>query len=223
MVALRFPGIPPTLLQGLADLLNSIPNPFSDRSSVEVLSHPSGLVFSLDDGKAGYSFCKNTWGAENDVEVFRNFLQDPIQSLYMPVAYEVAEVSAIDTILANYVGIVGTVVATKIDWISYKPAGKTLLILKLPREAVATLYAKQGGTLTTRVKGTAASLRQIATLRPIVPEEAADDEVIYRAFAIQYGRDAYEQAMAAHASVLREVVAKPNLGISLGPLAVWTP
>lgn len=222
MVALRFPGIPPTLLHTLSSLLET-PNPFSDYESVEVLSHSAGLVFSLDDGKRGYSFCRNIWGVENDVEIFQCFLQDPIQTLYMPVVYEVANVSAIETLLANYVGIVGADVASKIDWISYKPADKTLLILRLPREAVAALYAKQGGTLTTRVRGSAGSLRQIATLRPIVPEDAGDHEVVHRAFAIQYGRDAYEQAQAAHVSVLREVIAKPDLGISLGPLAVWTP
>ena len=220
MVALRFPGIPPALLQDLADLLNG-PSPFSDRRSVEVLSHPEGLVFCLDDGESGYSFCRNT-GAENDVALFRQFLQDPIQSLYMPVAYEVPSSDVVPVILANYAGIVGSA-ATKIDWITHKVAGKTLLLLKLPREAVASLYAKQGGTLTTRVRGTAGALRQIATLRPIVPEDALDTDEVHRAFAIQYGRDAYDQAMAAHASVLREVVAKPNLGISLGPLAVWTP
>jgi hypothetical protein len=220
MVTLRFPGIPSALLRDLTDLLNRVPNPFSDRNSVEVLSHPEGLVFLVDE--ITYSFCKNTWGAENDVSLFRYFLQDPIQSLYMPVAYEVNSVDVIQEILNNYAGIVGSA-AAKIDWISYKIAGKTLLLLRLPREAVATLYAKEGGTLTTRVKGTVGALRQVVTLRPIIPEDAADEDEIHRAFAIQYGKDAYDQAKAAHASILREVISKPDLGISLGPLAVWTP
>lgn len=221
MVSLQFSGVPPALLQDLTNLLNSVPNSLSEQRSVEVQSHPEGLVFCLDNGESGYSFCRNT-GAENDVALFRQFLQDPIQSLYMPVAYEIASPSVVPSILANYAGIVGSV-ANKIDWIIHKVAGKTLLLLRIPREAVATMYAPQGGTLTTRVRGTAGALRQIATLKPIVPEEAGADDEVHRAFAIEYGRDAYVQAMAAHGSVLREVIAKPNLGICIGPLAVWTP
>ncbi len=227
MVSLRFPGIPPALLQTLTTLLNEHPNPFSDCKQVEVLSHPEGLVFVLDGEEGGISFCRNTWGAENDVAIFRRFLQDPLQFLYMPVAYELTSTadirSARKEILDRYVGIVGATAAAKIDWLIFERHGKTLLLLRLPREVVGTLYGNQGGTLTTRVHGSAGSLRGITTLRPIVPEDAADTEEIHRAFAIQYGRDAYQQAAAAHASILREVISKPNLGISVGPFAVWTP
>ncbi len=223
MVSLRFPGIPPALLQTLTTLLNEQPNPFSECKQVEVLSHPEGLVFVLDGEEGGISFCRNTWGAENDVAIFRYFLQDSIQFLYMPVAYEVATPAIRKEILDRYVGIVGASAAAKIDWLVLERHGKTLLLLRLPREVVGALYGSQGGTLTTRVRGAAGSLRKITTLRPIVPEDAAEEDEIHRAFAIQYGRDAYQQAVAAHASILREVISKPNLGICVGPFAVWTP
>ena len=223
---LVFEGLPPTLLASLIEEVKNAKFPvFAGFSHVEVLRHPVGLVFRLEQGKAGYSFCRSV-GSANDVETFRHFLQDPIQTLYMPIAYEVKSASedVVQGILEKYQRY-GAAHAAKIDWIWYESrAGKHLLIMRIPKEIVRGMMYREGGVLSTQVRGPVSAIRQLPVLAKIVPEDAKDGEVMHRAFVTPYtGAEQYEQCVAIHDAAFREVVGAGPMGISIGPVAAWIP
>lgn len=245
-ITLVFSGLPPTLVATLQKEVNAAKTrPFLSATHVEVLRCPEGLVFRMDEGKGGYSFCRhvgvaspqgkseprssNTSRGENDIDTFRYFLQDPIQSLYMPIAYEAKTASheVVQDILGRYATFGKAV--SKIDRIWYTRAGKDpLLLMRIPKEIVQGMMARYGGVLATQVRGPVAALRRLPVLAKIVPEDAKDDEVMHRAFVTPYtsanaeGTE-YEQCLAIHQAALREVIAAGPCGITLGPVAVWTP
>lgn len=225
-ITLVFSGLPPTLVATLQEEVNAAKTrPFLNATHVEVLRCPEGLVFRMDEGKGGYSFCRG----ENDIETFRHFLHDPIQSLYMPIAYEAKTPSddVVQGILGRYAKFGNAV--HKIDWLWYARAGKdALLLMRIPKEIVQGMMARYGGVLATQVRGPVAALRRLPVLAKIVPEEAEDGEVMHRAFVTPYtsanadGAE-YDQCMAIHQAALREVIAAGPCGLTLGPVAVWTP
>lgn len=227
-IQLVFSGLPPALLAELeADLNRTKGHPFQGRQQVEVLRCPAGLVFRLDEGKGGYSFCKGD--KDKDIDTFRNFLHDPIHTLYMPITYEVKERrEEIVLEMVERYKTYGAKAAAKIDWMWWERNGKQLVILRVPKEIVAAMICRQGGTLATQVRGPVAALRGLPVLGRIVPEEAQEGEVLHRAFVTPYTASdacpaAYDQCMAIHQAALREVVGLPGCGITLGPIAVWTP
>lgn len=228
MVTLVFSGLGPALVAELQDELNAakVP-PFGNVTHVEVISHPEGIVFRLEEGKGGYSFCRNCGGL-NEVEVFRHFLQDPVQGLYMPITYEVKErdESVVHGIVEKYAKY-GASHAAKIDWIWYERKGKCLLVMRVPKEIVCGLMHRYGGVLTTQVRGPVTVLRELPVLGKIVPQDAQEGEVMHRAFVTPYngseGGAEYEQCMAIHQAAVREVVAAEPCGISIGPVATWSP
>ncbi len=229
---LVFSGMPAPIVTDLEEVMHrSTTHPLVGLEVVEVISHAEGIVFRLNEGAAGYSFCRNVWGAENDAQIFRHFLQDPVQSLYMHIPYEVKEQDeetfkdVARGILERYQNY-GSQHAAKIDWLRYQKApGKSLLILRVPKEILEAMMAAHGGLLTTTVRGTAAALRQVPVLAQIVPAEAKDEERLQRAFVTQYqgGAAEREQCLAVHQAAIREVVAAKDLGICIGPIAVWSP
>lgn len=228
-ITLVFLGLPPALVASLQEEVNAAKTrPFLNATHVEVLRCPEGLVFRMDEGKGGYSFCRYH-AYQNDVETFRHFLHDPIQSLYMPIAYEVGKPSdtVVQGILERYAAFGNAV--SKIDWIWFRRAGKdALLLMRIPKEIVQGMMARYGGVLSTQVRGPVAALRRLPVLAKIVPEEAVDGEVMHRAFVTPYSSTKtdgaeYEQCMAIHQAALREVIAAGPCGITLGPVATWTP
>jgi hypothetical protein len=143
----------------------------------------------------------------------------------MPIAYEVKEPSeeVVQGILKRYETF-GVQHAAKIDWIWYETRGRHLLILRIPKEIVRGMMLHEGGTLSTSVRGPVAAIRELPVLGRIVPEEAKDGEVMHRAFVTSYAsREQYEQCRAIHDAALREVIAAGSVGISIGPVGVWTP
>lgn len=223
---LVFSGLPPALVAELETELNTT-HAFPGRNHVEVLRHPEGLVFRLDEGKGGYSFCRQNG---NDAETFRNFLHDPVQTRYMPITYEVKERNdEIVLEIRERYQVYGVQHAAKIDWMWYERNGHNLLILRIPKEIVQAMIQRQGGVLSTQVRGPVAALRNLPVLSKIVPEDAKENEVMHRAFVTPYttaegstGTE-YDQCMAIHQAALREVIAAAGSGITIGPIAVWTP
>ncbi len=227
-VTLLFAGLPPALVAELQDATNAAKTrPFLNAKHVEVLRSPEGLVFRMDQGEGGFSFCRHA--GENDVETFRHFLHYPIQSLYMPIVYDVKDRSSevVQGILERYAKY-GAHHAAKIDWIWYDYEGKNLLVMRIPKEIVQGMMHRFGGVLATQVRGPVAALRQLPVISKIVPEDAADGEIMHRAFVTPYssakGDGAeYEQCLAIHQAAVREVIGAGPMGVSIGPVAVWTP
>jgi hypothetical protein len=226
-ITLAFSGLPPALVAELQDATNAAKTrPFLNAVHVEVLRCTEGLVFRMDKGEGGFSFCR---GCENDVETFRNFLHDPIQSLYMPIVYDVKERTdaVVQSILDRYANY-GAQHAAKIDWIWYEYEGKQLLIMRIPKEIVQGMMHRFGGVLSTQVRGSCAALRQLPVISKIVPEDAVDEEIMHRAFVTPYtsakgdGTE-YDQCLAIHQAAVREVIEAGPMGVSIGPVGVWTP
>jgi hypothetical protein len=226
-LTLVFSGISPILLKELETELNATKtHAFLGREHVEVIPCTDGLVFRLDEGKGGYSFCRYKG---TDAETFRNFLQDPIQTRYMPITYEVKEKKELTIvgILERY-QMYGAKHAAKIDWMWHSYAGRHMVIMRIPKEIVAAMIQREGGVLSTQVRGPVEVLRKLPVLGRIVPEDAKEGEMMHRAFVTPYTAskecpDAYDQCMAIHQAALREVVGLPASRVSLGPIGVWTP
>jgi len=221
---LFFEGLSSTIVDILTEELKIARSPvFAGFSQIEVFRHSAGLVFRLESGKAGYSFCRDT--GLGDITTFRDFIHDPVQSLYMPIAYDVKEPSSevVRGILEKYETF-GAHHAAKIDWIWYESRGRHLLIMRIPKEIIRAMILLEGGTLSTSVRGPVGAIRNLPVLGKIVPAEANDNEHMHRAFVTSYtGPDQYEQSLAVHHAALREVIGAGSLGISIGPIAVWTP
>ena len=222
---LVFFGLLPDLHKELEDELNKT-KAFGPETHVEVIRHKEGLVFRLDEGKRGYSFCRHV--GDTDSETFRHFLHDPTQLQYMPIAYEVKEPSeaVVQGILERYQNY-GARHAAKIDWIWFQREGRHLLLMRLPKEIIKGLMCRYGGTLSTQVRGPAKVLRTLPIISKIVPEEATDYEIMHRAFVTPYTASSetgteYEQCLAIHQAAIQEIALAKPAGLSIGPTR-WMP
>lgn len=201
-------------------------HPLAQKESIEVHPHTEGLVVQYEDG---FSFCRRTHVDQTDTDVFRSFLNNPAETRYMPVTYEIDESpSTVDTILRTYEEKYG--IHRNIDSLVYQKGNKgnkgnkgskRFLIVKVPQEIIVEMMRNQGGTLFTYVQGPAASLRLLPSIRPLIPDSVEDSEVVRRVFATQYGEQQYEAANAYHQQVLSEVIANPNKAIRIGPIGLW--
>jgi len=222
---LKFPGIPPALKQQLMAEA-AADGPFKNAEEVEVIPHTDGLVFkqSGSEGGGGFAFCKRPHGDENDVEVFRAYIQNPAYRRYMPVTYEIGEDPTLpEKVVGQFREKFSAKAVAKIDWLTHRDEGKLLLILTLPEELVFAMFHPNGGQIVSTFKGKAGALRKIQMLAPLIPETTAEDEVVRRVFGTQYGAGGYQKALAFHWQTVQELAAKPNMGISFGPVGIWVP
>jgi hypothetical protein len=221
---LIFPGIPPALK---AELLKEMATsgPFRDEEDeVEVFPQESCLIFKH---KQGYSFCKRPHGHENDVETFRAYLKDRVHRRYMPITYEIGEDPSLpEKVIGQFREKFSGATVDKIQWMVHREHSggeKLFLILQIPEELVFALFHENGGQIVSTFKGKAGALRKIQMLAPLIPETTAEDEVVRRVFGTQYGAGGYQKALAFHWQTVQELAAKPNMGISFGPVGIWVP
>jgi hypothetical protein len=217
---LIFPGIPPALK---AELLKEMyaEGPFKDDDEVDLLPQESGLVFKHTQG---FSFCKRPRGDENDVETFRAYLKNRVYSRYMPVTYEIGEDPTLpEKVIGQFREKFSPAAVDKIQWMTHKGEGKLFLILQIPEELVFAMFHPNGGQIVSTFRGKAGALRKIQMLAPLIPETAAEDEIVRRVFGTQYGAGGYQKALAFHWQTVQELAAKPNMGISFGPVGIWVP
>ncbi len=215
---LTFSGIPPVLRETLEKETAESLCPLADQQEVEVLHTADFLLFKCP---TGFFFTPHT--GTSDVETYRDYLKNPHTRRYMPVAYEVDDVSVSDKLMAEFANKYSASTCEKIMRTSYVEDGKQLLLFLLPHEIVKAIFHKTGGQLLTTYSGSLGALRKIPTLAPSIPEGGEDDLRIRRVFATPYKAGEYDAAMAIHQQVVSDVIASPNGGISLGPLAVWSP
>jgi hypothetical protein len=96
--------------------------------------------------------------------------------------------------------------------------GKQLMLVKFPSCVVRDMLEPSGGLLKTGYRGSKASLMQIPTLVRFgqIPEDGN-----YSMFVTEYKEHQYYAAKRIHYDILREVISRPNLGITLNPIALW--
>lgn len=107
--------------------------------------------------------------------------------------------------------------AKQIDHHMYFYDNKKLMLVKFPPSVLRFTMAPSGGILKTSYKGSIESLKQIPTLHKFVSTESDVTSV----FATQYSEGNLPIVQRIHYDIMREVLAKPNLGICIGPIAVW--
>jgi hypothetical protein len=113
--------------------------------------------------------------------------------------------------------------ARKIDTYLGHLNDRIFLLAKFPPDVMKLLFEAKGGLLKTGFKGPRESLLQIPTLTKYLDFKETDDPApIESIFATDYKEGNYEYTLAVHYDILKDVVNKPNLGITLCPIAAWT-
>jgi hypothetical protein len=112
----------------------------------------------------------------------------------------------------------GAKMAKMIDHIVLTFRGQRLMLVKFPSCVVRHMLAPSGGVLRSEFSGPVESLKSIQVLEKMatLPEEGK-----IGVFATEYKEHQYMLARSIHNALLREVVAKPGLGITLHRIAVW--
>ncbi len=100
--------------------------------------------------------------------------------------------------------------------------GKQLMLVKFPSSVLRHMLEPTGGFLRTGFSGLRGNLRQIPTLVQFCQIPSGDDsDFVKSVIATEYKEEHYHAAKSVHYNILREVVTRPNLGITLKPFAVW--
>jgi hypothetical protein len=87
---------------------------------------------------------------------------------------------------------------------------------------IKQLFEQQGGILRTGFKGPYSSLIKVPTLTNYFEFAEYPESDITHVFATEYTKGNYEHTRSAHYQLLQEVINRPNLGITLSPVADWT-
>jgi hypothetical protein len=86
------------------------------------------------------------------------------------------------------------------------------------------MMSPSGGIMKTVLTGPTESLKQIPTLVKMGNiQESKQQERVSSVFVTEYGKDMYQTVHQIHYDLVREVLAKPNLGITIDPFAIWDP
>jgi hypothetical protein len=128
--------------------------------------------------------------------------------------------TVVDKLLTRFQESYGVKLARQIDHYIYFYDSKKLMLVKFSPSVLRFTMAPSGGTLKTTYKGSIESLKQIPTLCKFVNEVAVQEDTP-AVFATQYSEGSLPIVARIHYDIVREVIAKPNLGICIGPVAVW--
>lgn len=142
---------------------------------------------------------------------------------YLCTVFEVDrdDPTVVDKLRTRFVEVHGQKLARTIDDCVVQHKGKTLMIVKFPAGVVRHMLASSGGgLLQTCIHGSRSALAQLPTLVKFnkVP---AEEDATRTMFVTQYNDGQYLAAQNIHCDILREVLARPHLGITLSPFMAW--
>lgn len=217
----EFSGVPETEWSALQKELESSNVPLNTKQTLRIHSRDGYLLFEYEDG---LSFYRCTTDSQSPLEIFQDYLKNPIIPRYMPATYEIdADNTVPQKVLDQFQEHYGWRAAQHINWMTTEWQGRHLLMILIPQEIVAAMMREQGGNLVSNIRGPAGSLRAIPTMKPLIPETVPDKEIVRRLFATQYGKDQYASAFQFHSELVKEVIMSSESGISLGPIGAWYP
>lgn len=196
------------------------------------LNHPlhketlDGEVFVTEDNgflvyhsAAGFYFNR----IQNNIE---ETLYEDIKNSreYLCTAFEIAvdDESVKKKLLNRFQESYGTKYYNMIEHHSLNYGGKYIMLVKFPTCVVRQIFAKTGGHMRTIVRGPTSSLKAIPTLVNLGTIQDDIDRSV-SVFVTQYGASMYSSVIKLHYDLLREVLEKPNMGITVGPFMVWDP
>jgi len=171
-----------------------------------VFESPSGFYFRRLEGSLEETIRKELGGKRE----------------YLCNAFEITDKEAIPKLVERIQERHGMKYFRMMEYLTIDHKGRLLFLLKMPSCVVRDLMAPMGGTLKTGFSGPVVNLRQIPTLVELaqIPEEDASASAS-SIFVTEYAMDQYAFAARLHYNVVREVIARPNMGIAICPLAIW--
>lgn len=207
----------------------SNPHPlFDDVMTSQVMiddkSDPNVLVFI---SRRGLFFERRHVDEGVEATIHRMFEAKEQSGIVTPFVVDADDPSVVTKLITRFQESYGEKLARQIDYHIYFYDNKKLMLVKFSPSVLRFTMAPSGGTLKTMYKGPIESLKQIHTLEKFVsssdnPEKtAAIEENKPAMFATQYSEGSFHIVQRIHYDILREVIARPNLGICLGPIAVW--
>ena len=199
------------------------PHPlFDDVMTTQVMietSDPTTLVFM---SRRGLFFERRVTDEDVETTIHRMFEAKEQAGIVTPFVVDKDDPSVTDKLLTRFQESYGPKLARQIDHYIYLYEDNKLMLVKFSPSVLRFTMAPSGGTLKTTYKGSTASLKQIPTLCKFVTgDNGALEEGNPTVFATQYSEGSFPIVARIHYDIVREVIARPNLGICIGPVAVW--
>jgi hypothetical protein len=199
------------------------PHPlFDDIMTSQVMiddkSDPNVLVFI---SRRGLFFERRQADETVETTIHRMFEAKEQVGLVTPFVVDADDPSVVDKLLTRFQESYGQKLARTLDYHIYFYDSKKLMLVKFSPSVLRFTMSPSGGTLKTMYKGSIESLKQIPTLAKFVSSTAAIEDNTPALFATQYSEGSFHIVQRIHYDILREVITRPNLGICLGPIAVW--
>ena len=108
----------------------------------------------------------------------------------------------------------------KMDYVCLEYKESSIMLVKLPSCILRHVLAPSGGILRTVFSGPTQSLQQIPTLMKLANIDTNQDYTS-SVFITEYKTGMLPFVLQIHYDIVRELVMKPNLGITIGPVALW--
>ena len=195
------------------------PHPlFDDVMTSQVMidaADPTTMVFM---SQRGFFFERRVTDEDVETTIQRMFDAKTQSGIVTPFVVDQDDPTVTDKLLTRFQESYGVKLAHQIDHYIYYYDSKKLMLVKFSPSVLRFTMAPSGGTLKTTYKGSIDSLKQIPTLCKFVNEVEDDKPAV---FATQYSEGSLQIVARIHYDIVREVIAKPNLGICIGPVAVW--
>jgi hypothetical protein len=194
------------------------PHPlFDDIMTTQVLIDPSPdtLVFMSN---RGFFFEHRRPDEEIETAIHRMFESIEQPGIVTPFVVDADDPSVVSKLRTRFEESYGQKLAHTIDHHIYFYDTKKLMLVKFSASVLRFTMSPSGGTLKTSYKGPIESLKQIPTLHKFATECEDGKTAI---FATQYGEGSLPIVQRIHYDIVREVLTRPNLGICIGPIAVW--
>lgn len=199
------------------------PHPlFDDIMTGQVMIDPTDTIVLVFISRRGLYFERRINDEPIETTIRRMFESTTQAGIVTPFVVDADDPSVISKLLTRFEESYGQKLARTIDHYIYFYDKKKLMLVKFSPSVLRFTMAPSGGTLKTTYKGPVESLKQIPTLTKFVSSDsAAVEEGTAAVFATQYGEGSLPIVQRIHYDVLREVIARPNLGLCIGPIAVW--
>jgi hypothetical protein len=181
-------------------------------------SDPNVLVFI---SRRGLFFERRRSDETVETTIHRMFEAKEQTGIVTPFVVDADDPSVVDKLLTRFQESYGQKLARTLDYHIYFYDSKKLMLVKFSPAVLRFTMSSSGGTLKTMYKGPIESLKQIPTLSKFVSSTATIEDNTPALFATQYSEGSFQIVQRIHYDILREVITRPNLGICLGPIAVW--
>jgi hypothetical protein len=198
------------------------PHPlFDDVMTLQVMietDDPTTMVFMSN---RGFFFERRVANEDVETTIHRMFETKTQSGIVTPFIVDQDDPSVVTKLLTRFQESYGLKLASQIDHYIHFYDNKKLMLVKFSPSVLRFTMAPSGGFLKTTYKGPIESLKQIPTLHKFVGGGDKDSVSAPAVFATQYSEGSLPIVANIHYDIVREVIAKPNLGICIGPVAVW--